>query len=105
MAVCNMDCCNCIYADCIKDTVTQQERKEQDKRDNSIRGSRKYGRALVVWNYEQSTKGKERQKRYMQSEKGKAKTKRQTQKRIASGKNAEYCRAYYYRKKAEREAI
>lgn len=49
--------------------------------------------------YIQSEKGKMAQKKYSQSEKGKAMERRKTQKRIASGKNAEYCRNYYRRKK------
>ena len=54
--------------------------------------------------YNHSDKGKESRKRYEQSEKGKNTAKRKLEKKIASGKNAEYCRAYYYRKKQERKA-
>lgn len=53
--------------------------------------------------YAQSEKGKENYKRYMQSEKGKAAAKRKQEKRIANGKNAEYCRRYYRRKKEKTE--
>lgn len=49
--------------------------------------------------YNSSEKGKARHREYMKSEKGKAIRKKQQQKLIASGKNAEYCRAYYQRKK------
>ena len=49
--------------------------------------------------YNSSEKGKANHKKYMQSEKGKAIRKKQAQRVIASGKNAEYCRAYYQRKK------
>lgn len=54
--------------------------------------------------YEQTDKAKERYQRYAQSEKGKAAAARKSERKIRSGKNAEYCRAYYYRKKAKREA-
>ena len=100
--MCNHDCLNCTFEDCINDSITQSDRKEQDIRDTETIGSRKYGRALVMWRYEQSEKGKKRQKRYAESEKGKARDKRKQEKRIASGKNAEYCRAYYQRKKLEK---
>lgn len=53
----------------------------------------------TIRQYNSSEKGKERQKRYIQSEKGQEAIKRRNQKNIASGKNAEYCRAYYQRKK------
>lgn len=114
---CNMQCTACMYKDCIYNGVTDAERKQQDAYDTEVIGGRKYGRGLVVWKYEhtdkgkarakryeQSDKGKERQKRYAQSEKGKAVAKKKQQKKIESGKNAEYCRRYYQRKKAEREA-
>lgn len=114
--MCDMNCFNCTYTDCVYELVTDAERKEQDAYDTEIRGSRKHGRGLVLWNYEHSEKGKAKAKRYEQSEKGKARQKkyarsakgkavekRKRQKKIASGKNAEYCRAYYQRKKAERE--
>lgn len=114
--MCDMNCLECGYKDCRNNTITDAERKAQDAYDTEIRGSRKYGRGLVVWKYEhtdkgkarakryeQTEKGKERQKKYARSEKGKAVAKKKRQKKIASGKNAEYCRRYYQRKKAERE--
>jgi hypothetical protein len=52
--------------------------------------------------YYASEKGKATQKRYKQSEKGKEKTRMANQKAVASGKNAEYCRAYYYRQKEKK---
>lgn len=110
--MCNMDCFHCCKPDCVNDSVTVAERKEQDEHDREIRKGRKYGRSLVVWNhnhtekgketlrrYNASEKGKDRQKRYLQTEKGKAMLRRRSQKDIASGKNAERCRAYYQRKK------
>ena len=125
--MCNMDCLNCIYPDCINDSdVTPDEMKAQDELDKKIT----YGRAkekgrVSQWKYNHSEAGKEAQKRYVKSEKGKeahkryAKSekgkqakeryiqsdkgkeaeKRRKQKQIASGKNAEYCRRYYARKK------
>jgi hypothetical protein len=49
--------------------------------------------------YAQSEKGKLAQKRYNQSEKGKATMARKQKKKCESGKNAEYCRRYYQKKK------
>lgn len=107
--MCNRDCLNCTYDDCIDDAITQEERKEQDDYDRtSIRERIKEERSglrkgkLKYYDYNHSEKGKERLQRYEQSEKGKARRKRNQAKVIASGKNAEYCRAYYQRKKLER---
>lgn len=110
--MCSMDCLNCTLPDCENDNLTQAERKEQDELDREVIGSRKYGRSLVVWNYQHSEKGKsaqakynasekgkERNRRYIHSEKGKAVAKKKKQKCIENGKNAEYCRRYYQRKK------
>lgn len=96
---CNHDCFHCTYPDCRDDTLSLVERSEQDAFDTSVRKDRLYGRGLVQWNYIHSEKGREAQKRYAQSEKGKANERRKRQRKIASGKNAEYCRAYYQRKK------
>jgi len=119
-----MDCLNCVYADCINNDVSDTERKAQDAYDReSIKeripeersGLRKgklgqydyfhtdKGRAALK-RYATSTKGRETQRRYLHTEKGKATQKRYADKKVASGKNAEYCRRYRERKKAEREA-
>ena len=87
----------------------------QDDFDMEVIKSRKYGRQLVVWNYEHSRKGKEsekrynssekgreRQRRYSKTEKGKETEKRKSKKRIESGKNAERCRIYYQKKKMQK---
>ena len=52
--------------------------------------------------YNNSEKGLERIKRYMSTEKGKESLKRKNKKKIESGKNAEYCRRYYQKMKAEK---
>ena len=117
--MCDMDCLNCIFEDCTNDSdLTDEEIKQADDGDKYAKVSRLYGKELRTYRYEQSErrkeshmrydqseKGKERFRRYGQSAKGKATEKRKMQKRIASGKNAEYCRRYYQRKKAEREAL
>lgn len=77
--VCNMDCFNCTFDDCINDMSPRQ---------------------IVMYRYNHSDKGKERLKKYEQSDKGKERQKRKQQKDIASGKNAERCKRYYQRKKA-----
>ena len=110
--MCDRNCFNCVYEDCIVDDVTKEEEDEQKRFDDFIRHKNgtaskyKYnnsekGKARYK-KYWQSEKGKEAQKRYAQSEKGKAKAKRSRDKRIASGKNAEACKRYYLKKKAEK---
>lgn len=49
----------------------------------------------------ESEKGKEAQMRYAQSDKGRARDKRKQEKKIKSGKNAEYCRRYYRKHREE----
>ena len=124
--MCDRNCFNCVYEDCIVDDVTKEEDAEQKLLDDYARRqlngykntfrynhSEKRQKAQKRYNhsekgrqararYAQSEKGREAQKRYAQSEKGKAKAKRSRDKRIASGKNAEACKRYYLKKKAEK---
>lgn len=92
MCSCNMDCFNCIYDDCINDCKSES----QYRYNHSEQGRQAKKR------YAQSEKGKQAQARYAKSDKGKARDKRKMEKRIASGKNAEACRRYYLKKKAEK---
>lgn len=124
---CYPNCFECSYSDCRYNGLEYSEIKLQDEFDKSLelvepeitlrrkrqskysksdKGKerlRKYARSdkgkLVAKRYMQSEKGKALQKRYLESEKGKAMQKRKAEKRIESGKNAEYCRRYYLRKK------
>lgn len=91
--MCNMDCFNCPKSDCDMDGVTLGEKYEQDKRDKQAELERAD---------EKIKRRREIQRKYQKTEKGKAKSKRAQQKAIASGKNAEYCRAYYYRQKQKK---
>lgn len=90
--MCDMNCFNCQKPDCDYGEVTSEERKAQDEIDRKIMGSRKSGRQLAEWKYRHSEKGREAERR-------------KTQKKIASGKNAEYCRAYYQRKKLKKMEV
>lgn len=108
---CYPNCFDCPYVDCINDKVTDEERKQQNNIDKLIEKEKikeerkKKGKELVMYDYNHSDKGKERLQRYYKSDKGKAKAKRSQQKRIANGKNAEACKRYYYKKKAEKELL
>lgn len=75
---CNMDCFSCTFDDCINDCKSEKQ-----------------------FRYNHSDKGREARKRYEQSDKGKATDRKKQAKRIASGKNAEYCRRYYLKKKGK----
>lgn len=106
MSICNMDCFHCPYEDCVNDEITDEDRKTQDKYDVNCNKeripeerSRTKKKYEAQYDYMRTEKRKIAQKRYMDSEKGKATQKRYANKKILSGKNAEYCRAYYYRKK------
>ena len=91
MSLCNFDCFNCTLPDCCNDSSVRQE--VQYKYNHSDKGKARMSR------YNNSEKGKERQKRYNNSPKGKERSRRASQKDIESGKNAERCRKYYWRKK------
>lgn len=106
MCSCNMDCFNCPHDDCINDCMSESQYRynHSDKGRESRKRyeSSEKGRATAK-RYADSEKGKEARKRYASSEKGRASEKRKNAKKIASGKNAEACRRYYARKKAEKE--
>lgn len=74
-----MNCFNCAYDDCINDCKREAQ-----------------------YRYNHSDKGRQAREKYAKSDKGKARDKRKQEKRIASGKNAEACRRYYYKKKAKK---
>ena len=126
---CYPDCGKCPYKDCRYDAVLPEERRQQDIFDRGLEAvdpevvkrrerqkrynQSKKGKAAQK-RYRESDKGiearkryqksdlfKEAQKRYLQSEKGKETTRINSKKKILNGKNAEYCRAYYLRKKQE----
>ena len=84
------NCGRCTYTDCVYDGVESQERMQQDIFDKDIEAVHPSVLAR-----------RRRQKKYYESEKGKANEKRKRERKIASGKNAEYCRRYYQRKKME----
>lgn len=100
--MCNIDCFHCQKSDCDNDEITDAESKGQDQFDLQVVGERKYGLERKIWKYNHSENGRASRKRYEQSEKGKAVQRRKYQGRIESGKNAEYCRAYYQRQKAKK---
>jgi phage protein D len=75
--------------------IRERQKETQDKYNHSEKGRARSEK------YEKSEKGKARAERYAKSEKGKANARRKTQRDIASGKNAERCRRYWLRKKAE----
>ena len=102
--VCDKNCKLCVFDDCICES---EDYSDIDTKDIDLEISRQ--RAIekgyyAQWKYNHSEKGKANRKRYKQSEKGKAAERRHTQKRISSGKNAEYCRNYYRRKKERLKA-
>lgn len=89
--MCDFDCFNCVFSDCINDSSVRQEILY--KYNHSTKGKARMKK------YNNSLKGKERAKRYISSEKGKEKQRKATQRDIKNGKNAERCRRYYQRKK------
>ena len=76
---------------------SEKGKKAKDKYEKSDK------RKESISRYNKSDKGKETRRKYLESENGKEMLARKQKKRIASGKNAEYCRNYYLRKKAEKE--
>lgn len=104
--VCNLDCFNCIYDDCINegdlsDSKLSAELDREANQDGEVTPLQRYQRSekgkAAIKRYNQSEKGKAAMKRANQSEKGKARRKRyeQTEKRKA------YRREWMRRKRAE----
>lgn len=101
--MCNHDCLNCDKPDCDNDVITSDDVTKSQSMDFEIKRERAFTpRQKSQLKYNQSDKGKNARKRYSESDKGKENERRKRKRRVTSGKNAEYCRAYYYRKKAER---
>lgn len=101
--MCDHDCLNCKKPDCDNDIITAGEARKSQSMDFAIKRERAYtSRQKTQLKYNQSEKGKASRERYRKSEKGRENEKRKRKRRIENGKNAESCRAYYYRKKAER---
>lgn len=99
---CYPDCLHCPYPDCCYDELEYYDIVEQDKFDKELEVVEPEVLRMrkSQQKYFKSDKGKQALKRYAQSEKGKEAFKRKNKKNIESGKNAEYCRRYYQRKKA-----
>ena len=124
------NCLKCTYADCVYSKLEMTDVIAQDKFDKELEivepeilrlrerqkryfASEKGKKTIERYHktekykesqrrYNDSEKGVERIKRYMNTEKGKECLKRKSKKRIESGKNAEYCRRYYQKKKMEK---
>ena len=105
--LCNRDCFNCIYEDCILDGDTS----ESTYIDKIVRSELVANNNGPGSKYNHSKKGKERIKKYLKSEKGKKAQRRynQSEKGKASRRKAQNTdsvrkskREYYYRKKAEK---
>lgn len=71
--MCNHDCFNCQYSDCITDNLTEEERTEQLELDKEIRFERVRGViGASAKRYYLTDKGRAARERYLKSEKGKA---------------------------------
>ena len=121
------DCEKCVYADCRYDGLERLDIVEQNKFDKELevvepevlqkrKNQKKYNATdmgkekqrrynssekgkIRQKKYNDSEKGKESRKRYALSEKGIENERRKQKQKIDKGKNAEYCRRYYYKKK------
>ena len=109
--MCNHDCFNCKYDDCINNDVTVDEIKKNEEvaRSCDRAESRKkqityqYNQSdkckAIQAKYDRSEKGKERSKRYEQSEKGKARRKRYENSEKRRARRREKCRERYMKSK------
>lgn len=97
------DCIYCPYQDCKYDEIEQSDLFRQNAFDNElgIVDPKILRRRQSQKKYINSEKGKLAMRRYLNSEKGQENERRKRQKKIDNGKNAEYCRRYYRRKKLE----
>lgn len=69
--ICNMDCFNCPFEDCINDEITDIENRVQDNLDEEIYLEGLFPKQRYVYEYNHSQSAKVVQKRYRSSEKGK----------------------------------
>ncbi len=74
--ICNMDCFNCPYEDCINDEITDFDRKTQDESDMKIFLDGMLPKQRYVYEYNHSQSAKVVQKKYRKSKKGKDAIKR-----------------------------
>jgi hypothetical protein len=97
------DCEYCVFPDCKHDGLERADVYRQDKLDMSLEevSVEDLKRMEYQNKYNQSEKGKASRKRYSRTEKGLENEKRKRQRKIDNGKNAEYCRRYYYKKKLQ----
>lgn len=97
------DCEGCVFPDCKHDGLERADVYRQDQLDNSLGEVSAEGlrRREYQRKYNHSEKGKASRKRYSTTEKGLENEKRKRQRKIDNGKNAEYCRRYYYKKKLQ----
>lgn len=83
----------------------QKNRSKYQQTDKFRQSQRKYRHSPkgqeMLRKYSKSQNFKDAQEKYRHSEKGIENEQRKRKRKVASGKNAEYCRRYYYRKKAE----
>ena len=70
--ICNMDCFNCPFEDCINDEITDIENINQDKLDAEIYLDGLLPKQRYIYEYNHSQSAKVVQKRYRSSEKGKS---------------------------------
>ncbi|MCD2492750.1 hypothetical protein LQE92_08925 [Lacrimispora sp. NSJ-141] len=100
------ECLRCPYTDTCDLDVLPEERAMQDRLDRELEivEPEVLRRRETLRRYNRSDKGRLRSKKYLESEKGKQAQERRGRRRIENGKNAEYCRRYYHRQKALREA-
>lgn len=74
---------------------TSKFKQSQEKYRHSPKGQE------MLRKYSKSQNFANAQEKYRHSEKGIENERKKRQKKVETGKNAEYCRRYYYRKKAE----
>lgn len=97
------DCERCVFTDCIYDSVERKDIFEQDMFDKVLEvvEPEVLSRRESQRKYNNSEKGKASRRRYSMTEKGIENEKKKSQRKINNGRNAEYCRRYYYKKKME----
>lgn len=108
MAVCNKDCLNCIYADCILDTVDAREAAQLSRELDMYANSRTRGqeRQAAYWReYYQAHKDEitAERRQYNQTHKAAVAARRRKYYLAHKAEAAVYQREYYQAHKAEKE--
>lgn len=100
--MCNMDCFNCPFDDCVNDEITDIENINQDKLDAEIYLDGMFPKQRYMYERNHSDKGRESQRKYRKSEKGKEANRRSNHSESSKVSHKKYRQSEKGKKSIER---